>query len=128
MVLMATDLPEPVVPAMRRCGMRARLATTGSPPMSLPRARGSAWALSPKPLAARISRRRTFSRSSFGSSMPMTERPGMVEQRQASADMERAMSSARPMTREALRPAAGSSSYMVTTGPGRIEVISPRTP
>ena len=63
--------------------MRARFATTGSPPMSLPRARGRAWALSPKPLAERISRRRTFSRSSFGSSMPITERPGMVEQRQA---------------------------------------------
>ena len=60
--------------------------------------------------------------------MPMTERPGMVETRQASADIERAMSSARPMTRQALRPAAGSSSYMVTTGPGRIETISPRTP
>ena len=60
--------------------------------------------------------------------MPITERPGMVETRQASADIERAMSSERPMTRLALRPAAGSSSYMVTTGPGRIETISPRTP
>ena len=47
MVLIATDLPEPVVPAIRRCGIRARLATTGSPPMSLPSASGSAWALSP---------------------------------------------------------------------------------
>ena len=107
MVLIATDLPEPVVPAIRRCGMRARFATTGSPPMSLPSARGSAWALSPKALAERISRRRTLSRSSFGSSMPMTERPGMVEQRQASADIERAMSSARPMTRRGLEAGGG---------------------
>ena len=107
MVLIATDLPEPVVPAMSRCGMRARFATTGSPPMSLPRARGRAWALSPKPLAERISRRSTFSRSSFGSSMPMTERPGMVEQRQASADIERAMSSERPMTRRRLEAGGG---------------------
>ena len=37
MVLMATDLPEPVVPATSRCGMRARSAITGSPPMVLPR-------------------------------------------------------------------------------------------
>ena len=41
MVLIATDLPEPVVPAMSRCGMRARSTTTGSPPMVLPRQSGS---------------------------------------------------------------------------------------
>ena len=33
MVLMATDLPEPVVPATSEWGMRARSAVTGSPPM-----------------------------------------------------------------------------------------------
>ena len=33
MVLMATDLPEPVVPANSRCGMRARSALIGVPPM-----------------------------------------------------------------------------------------------
>ena len=60
--------------------------------------------------------------------MPMTVRPGTVETRAERADMERAMSSERPMTREAFRPGAGSSSYMVTTGPGRTEVISPLTP
>ncbi len=36
--LIATDLPEPVVPAISRCGMRARSATTELPPMSLPSA------------------------------------------------------------------------------------------
>ena len=39
MALMATDLPEPVVPAIRAWGMRARSATTGSPEMLEPRAR-----------------------------------------------------------------------------------------
>ena len=38
MALIATDLPEPVVPAISRCGMRARSTTTGSPLMSLPSA------------------------------------------------------------------------------------------
>ena len=38
---MPTDLPEPVVPATSRCGMRARSATTGWPPMSLPSASAS---------------------------------------------------------------------------------------
>ena len=33
-----TDLPDPVVPAIIRCGMRDRSATTGAPPMSLPSA------------------------------------------------------------------------------------------
>ena len=38
MALSATDLPEPVVPATSRCGMRARSTTTGWPPMSFPSA------------------------------------------------------------------------------------------
>src|SRR4030095_1483156 len=42
--------------------------------------------------------------------------------------IERAMSSANPMTREDLMPGAGSSSYSVTTGPGCALMISPRTP
>ena len=33
---MPTDLPEPVVPATRQCGIFARSATTGLPTMSLP--------------------------------------------------------------------------------------------
>ena len=41
MALIATDLPEPVVPAISRCGMRARSATIGWPEMSLPSAIGS---------------------------------------------------------------------------------------
>jgi hypothetical protein len=62
MVLIATDLPDPVVPAIKRWGILARLATMGSPPMSLPRASGSRRLLSPKSRAARISRSTTFSR------------------------------------------------------------------
>ena len=37
MALMPTDLPDPVVPATRQCGIFARSATTGFPTMSLPR-------------------------------------------------------------------------------------------
>jgi len=54
-------------------------------------------------------------------------RPGMVATRADKADMLRAMSSASWMTRLALMPLAGSSSYMVTTGPGRTSTMSPRT-
>ncbi len=41
MVLIATDLPEPVVPAIKRCGMRARSTMMESPPIFLPRHSGS---------------------------------------------------------------------------------------
>ena len=41
MALMPTDLPEPVVPAISKWGIRARSATDGSPPMVSPSARGS---------------------------------------------------------------------------------------
>ena len=125
---MATDLPEPVVPAIRRWGILARFATIGSPPISLPKASGSRMLLSPKSRAERISRSTTFSRCAFGSSIPITVRPGTVDTRADSADMLRAMSSASPITRDAFNPGAGSSSYMVTTGPGRTETISPFTP
>ncbi len=64
----------------------------------------------------------------MGSSIPMTERPGTVETRAESADIDRAISSESPITRLALRPGAGSSSYIVTTGPGRTLTISPLTP
>jgi len=38
MAFMATDLPEPVVPAISKCGIFARSATTGCPAISLPSA------------------------------------------------------------------------------------------
>jgi hypothetical protein len=47
----------------------------------------------------------------------------MVATRAEMADMLRAISSASWITRLALMPGAGSSSYMVTTGPGRTSVI-----
>ena len=38
---MATDLPEPVVPAISKCGMRDKSTMTDSPPMVLPRQSGN---------------------------------------------------------------------------------------
>ena len=43
---MPTDLPAPVVPATRQCGIFARSATTGLPTMSLPSAMVSCEAAS----------------------------------------------------------------------------------
>ena len=110
MVLIATDLPEPVVPATKRWGMRARSAMIGSPPMFLPKHSASLCLLSTKSAEATSSRRYTVSRRAFGSSMPMALRPGTTATRAETADIERAMSSDRPMTRDDLVPGAGSSS------------------
>ncbi len=57
MVLMATDLPEPVVPAMSRCGMRARSTMTDSPPIALPRQSGRRKLVSAYSRDAKSSRR-----------------------------------------------------------------------
>ena len=54
--------------------------------------------------------------------------PATTATRADTALIERAMSSARPITRDDLMPGAGSSSYSVTTGPGRALMISPLTP
>src|ERR1700753_1065845 len=58
----------------------------------------------------------------------MALRPATTATRADNALIERAMSPARPMTRDDLMPGAGSSSYRVTTGPGLALTISPRTP
>ena len=60
--------------------------------------------------------------------MPIALRPCTTATRAAIADIERAISSARPITRDDLMPGAGSNSYNVTTGPGRTLTISPLTP
>ena len=105
---MPTDLPEPVVPATSRCGMRARSANTGVAAMSLPSASGSRASVVRKASDSNSSRSSTFSRRALGSSMPMTLRPGTTATRTQVALIERAMSSASPMTRDDLMPRAGS--------------------
>ena len=110
MALRPTDFPEPVVPAISKCGIGARSATTGRPAMSFPRMMGRVPLL-PWKLSEEISSDKdTISRLRLGSSMPMTLRPGMTATRAETALIERAMSSARPITRLALMPGAGSSS------------------
>src|SRR5438270_5244282 len=73
--LMQPDLPEPVVPAMSRCGMRARSVHTAVPEMSLPSHTESGLAvagMSPKmsPSVTRFGER-------FGSSTPTACLPGI---------------------------------------------------
>ena len=110
MALTPTDLPEPVVPATSRCGMRARSANTGVPEMLLPSAKGRLAAERRKASDSISSRKNTLSRRGFGNSMPMALRPGTTRGADQTALIERAMSSAKPITREDLIPRAGSNS------------------
>src|SRR6266576_2625545 len=77
MVLMHTDFPDPVTPAIRRCGILARSATTDSPSRFLPRAIGRArvgrWYSAP----SISSRTCTMRGMGFGTSMPTAAFPGM---------------------------------------------------
>ena len=111
-MLIDTDFPDPVVPATSRCGIRARSAITGSPPIVLPRQsprRDLVRSKSSAKPSASNSRRYTVSRRAFGSSMPMAFLPGITATRQdPMALIERAMSSASPITRADLMPGAGS--------------------
>ena len=87
--------------------------------MSLPIASTSLLGSRAKSRPATSSLRNTVSRLAFGTSMPITLRPGTVAIRTAVTLRLRATSSARPITRALRMPGAGSSSYNVTTGPAR---------
>src|ERR1035437_1085946 len=117
MALMATDLPEPVEPAMR---MR--------PLMSLPRAMASLDRVLAKDSDSTTSRSQMVSRSWLGTWIPTVDLPAMRSMRMDSAAMARQRSSARPVTREYLTPASGWNSNVVTMGPGLIWVTWPLTP
>ncbi|OPY86788.1 MAG: hypothetical protein A4E73_03857 [Syntrophaceae bacterium PtaU1.Bin231] len=129
MALRDTLFPEPVVPAIRRCGILTRSARTGAPTMSSPRAMGSRKTDEAKFSLSRTSRRCTASRSKFGISMPMAALPGMGAMiRTLGAFRARARSSARFVIRLIFTPGAGSSSYIVMTGPALTSMTLASTP
>ncbi|MCY1463429.1 hypothetical protein D9M71_813230 [compost metagenome] len=71
------DLPAPVAPATRRCGILARLATTYPPSTSLPTPMTIGWSVRRAFWLRSTSPRDTVSRSVLGISMPMADLPGM---------------------------------------------------
>src|ERR1039457_3355912 len=75
--LMATDLPEPVEPAMRMWGMAARSAVTMRPLMSLPRAMASLDLDCAKDSDSTTSRSQMVSRSWLGTWIPTVDLPAM---------------------------------------------------
>ena len=116
---MATDLPEPVVPATSACGILPRSATIGVPEISLPIARVSIDLDFSKDDDTNNSRKVTISRSRLGISRPTTDLPGMISTiRTLVTESALAKSLDRLLMRLTLTPAAGCNSKRVMTGPG----------
>ena len=76
MVLMQTDLPEPVLPAMSTCGISTRSAMIGWPYTSLPRAMGILALLLRHSSDSNMSRTMTLDLTELGTSTPTELLPG----------------------------------------------------
>ena len=76
-VFMQTDLPEPVAPAISRCGALARSRITGLPATSLPSTIGMPDLVLCQASVSIRERMKTASERLFGTSMPTTLRPGI---------------------------------------------------
>ena len=113
-----TDLPLPVAPAMRRCGMRARSLTKDAPWMVFPSTSVRRAELPWNSSVSRISRRPIVSRFTFGISMPTVDFPEIRSIRADSALSARHRSSESAVILLYLIPASGLNSNVVTTGPG----------
>ena len=118
MVLVHTDLPEPVVPAISKWGSLLMSPTMACPLISLPTAKDVLDLLLVKAVEPITEWMLTGETTLLGTSMPTTEiLSGMGAMRTPAAPRARAMSSARLVSLFSLTPWSSSSSYRVTDGP-----------
>ena len=105
--LMATLLPEPVCPAMSKCGILAISATIGRPVISFPRAIVTHDGLLRKASLSITSRKETIDTLPLGISIPTALFPGIgASMRTPVAAIARAISSASAAMRLTLTPLA----------------------
>ena len=127
-VLMQTDLPEPVAPAINRCGIFAISVTITLPPISLPTANATGLFAFSKASPSRSSLKCTALGVSFGTSMPTADFPGIgASIRMLGAARLSLRSSARFVILLTRTPCAGSTSKRVTVGPQVTAPISTST-
>ena len=127
-VFTQTDFPEPVAPAMSKCGIFARSAITARPSRSLPSAIGSAARICRNSADSSTSRSTTISGVGLGTSTPTAPRPGIgATMRILGARMANARSSASAAICRTFTPGAGSISNCVTVGPVVRPTSSPST-
>ena len=105
--LTLTDLPVPVEPAIRRCGIVARSLTNGSPWMVLPSASVSRDVERRYASDSSSSRMEICSRFGLGIWIPTVDLPGMRSMSTDSACMARQRSSASPVILLYFTPASG---------------------
>ena len=117
MPLTATDLPEPVEPATKRWGIRAKSKVRAEPSTAFPR--GISRSLVGSVLdCSHNSRKETVAISELGTSIPTRDFPGIgASIRTSLAARAKAKSSARLEMRLTRTPTAGFTSYLVTEGP-----------
>ena len=116
--LVQTDLPEPVAPAIIKCGIFAMSPIIAFPAMSFPTANASWLFAFWNASDSRISRSFTTSFFRFGTSIPTTDFPGTgASIRMLWAERFKAISSDKPVILETFTPAFGCTSYLVTDGP-----------
>jgi len=117
-VLIQTDLPEPVAPAISRCGILAISVTITCPLISLPTANAMLDLEFLKLFDSTSSRNATIEFSLFGTSIPIAALPGIgASIRISAAARFNLISSARPRILLTLTPCSGCISNRVTAGP-----------
>ena len=117
-VLVHTDLPDPVVPAISRWGSLPMSPTIACPLMSLPTAKEVLALLLVKVVEPITEWMLTGETTLLGTSMPTTDiLSGMGAMRTPVAPRARAISSARLVSLFSLTPCSSASSYRVTEGP-----------
>ena len=128
-VLMHTDFPEPVEPAINRWGILARSATMACPLISLPKATVNFDLLFWKASLSSTSRKPTIVVDLLGTSIPTAAFPGIgASMRTPATAILKAISSARLIILLTFTPAAGRNSYCVIAGPQLTFTIFPFTP
>ncbi len=128
-VLIQTDFPLPVEPAIKRCGIFVKSATTARPVMSFPRATGTPRRAFLNSSESRTSPSGTSVACAFGTSMPTADFPGIgASMRICVAASAIAISFCKLRIRLTFTPIAGSTSYCVTVGPTVTFVTRTSTP
>ena len=126
-MLIHTDLPEPVAPAISICGIFAISAIIVFPAISLPTPNDIADWLSLNSLDSTSSLKYTLPASLLGTSIPIAALPGIGASILMSARLS-LISSDKETILLTLTPCSGCNSYLVTVGPQLISVIVTLTP
>ena len=121
-VFIQTDFPDPVVPAINKCGIDVKSPITGIPDIFFPSAIGKFISLRLNLSLDIISLKTTSSLVSLGISIPTVFLPGITETLTETELVFLAISSVRLIIFETLMPGAGSVSYTHLTLPTNREV------